>query len=235
MLAEEAHKKWLKTESGKAYNAKNLRYKKPALQLIQRDHIDDELYRIQEDCAEFGWLINDDDETLVSALEGDTGDLHEFRFSFSDLEAKCDSLAEALRVNMVTEHFDDFLVSVLGKSYSMVGFDSFQEDYYSLTQYERGLAEAESGKKIMRLTKQEMLSVAGQCMGIFWAFLDIRHSYDCLKSAFDVLKEDRLELMKIVESVSDRYEQLMEKERDYDFEKKYDTALSLLPDWIWIQ
>ncbi|MCL2358105.1 MAG: hypothetical protein FWC70_13295 [Defluviitaleaceae bacterium] len=217
-------------------NAKRLRYKRAALRLIQRESIYDELDDIAEKCSTMYWLIEgDEDEELTNALDGDTDDLHEFRFSFSDLEAKCYQLSEALRDTHITEHFDDFLVSALGKNYEMVGYDSFQEDYYRLTEYEPEFAEKESSKRLMRLTKSEVLAVAGQCIGIFWAFLDIRHSFDCLKSAFDTLKEDREELMSIAKSVEDRYEQLQGNLHDYELRHKFDSALSLLPDWIWVQ
>ncbi|MCL2215796.1 MAG: hypothetical protein FWB91_02120 [Defluviitaleaceae bacterium] len=217
-------------------NAKGLRYKRAALALVQREHICDELYEIQGKCSDMYWLIEgDENEELASALDGDTDDLHEFRFSFSDLEAKCESLHDALCDTHITEYFDDFLVGVLGKSYEMVGFDTFQEDYYSLVELEPAFAEKEAGKRLSRLTKNELLAAAGQCMGIFWAFLDIRHSFDCLKSAFDVLKEDREELMAIAKSIEDRYEQLQGDLYNYEFRSKFDSALSLLPAWIWVQ
>jgi len=230
----------------KQQNARNTRYKRPALALVQRDHIDIELNDIYSKCADMERLIDiDDDDSLIDALEGDSEELHEFRFAFSDLQAKCDSLSGALNDSYVTEHFDDFLVGALGRNYQMVGYDSFEEDYFGLTRFEKERAETESNKRLMRLTKQELVAISGQCMGIFWAFLDIRHQYDNLKSTFDLLKEDRAEMMAVVQSVLDAYEKLAasnDDKADYDGrageaheQSRFDSAVSWLPDWVWVQ
>jgi len=41
--------------------------------------------------------------------------------------------------------------------------------------------------------------------------------------------------MAVAKSIEDRYEQLQGNLYDYDLRYKFDSALSLLPEWIWVQ
>ena len=43
----------------------------------------------------------------------------------------------------------------------------------------------------MRLTKPEMIATIGQCVGVLLAFYDLRHQYDYLKAAMDVLRDKK--------------------------------------------
>jgi predicted nuclease with TOPRIM domain len=218
----------------RAYRAQNLRYKRAALSLIQRDRLEDELYEISSECSELEWAV-DDDETLIDVFDGDTDEIHEFRFMFSDLAYKCERLSDALRDGYVTEHFDDFFVGTLGSGYKMVGFDSAQEDYFNLTRFEAELAQTVSGKRIAALKKDEIIAVAGQCIGIMMSFLDIRHQYDCLKATFDALRDDRAELLKGVHTVEDAYQKWQEDPGNMKLERKYDDLLLRLPGRIWVE
>ena len=50
----------------------------------------------------------------------------------------------------------------------------YEEDYFSLTSYESGLAASEAGKRIMRMAKAEMITTIGQCMGVVISFLNVQ-------------------------------------------------------------
>ena len=217
----------------KAEKARNQRYKHAALALIQHDRLDDELYNIATECSDLEWTIGDD-ETLIDIFDGDTDEIHDFRLMFSDLSNKCELLQYRLGDNDVTEHFDDFFVGTLGKPYQMVGYDGMEEDYFSLTRYETEAAQRVSGKRLMALTKENLIAVAGQCFGVMMCFLDIRHSYECLKSTFDMLKDDRTELLKNVRTVEDAYEKTQDDPYNWDVRSEYDNLLSRLPDRVWV-
>ena len=118
----------------KAEKARNLRYRRPALAMIRRDSIVDELWEISEECESLEYAI-EDDEKLEEAFDGDSDEIHEFKMRFSDLTYRCDRLREALFENEVNEHFDDFFVGLLGRAYEVVGFDHFEEDYFNLTRF----------------------------------------------------------------------------------------------------
>ncbi len=214
--------------------ARQMRYRRAALSLVQRDRICDELYSISGECGDLEWAIADD-ETLIDIFDGDTDEISEFRMMFSDLSEKCERLDSQLREGYVTEHFDDFFVGLLGNAYSMVGYDSIEEDYFGLTQFEAELAQGVSGKRLTALSKDTLISVAGQCIGIMMCFLDIRHSYDCLKATFDALRDDMAELLKSVRTVEDAYNEWSNSSGLSEDVRKYNNVLSRLPDRVWIE
>ena len=204
------------------------------IKLLLHYSIEDELYEIASECNELEWAI-DDDETLIDVFDGDTDEIHEFRFMFSDLTAKCERLSEEIRDGYVTEHFDDFFVGALGSGYKTVGYDDVEEDYFNLTRFESELAQTVSGKRIAALKKDEIIAVAGQCIGIMMCFLDVRHQYACLKSTFDVLRDDRAELLKGVRTVEDVYQKWQANPDDTNIEREFDYLLSRLPGRAWIE
>jgi hypothetical protein len=218
----------------KAYKARQLRYRRAALAFIQHERLDDELYNIASECNDLEWAVADD-ETLLDVFDGDADEIHEFRMQFSDLSNNCERLLRQLRNEYVTEHFDDFFVGTLGSAYNIVGYDSFEEDYFNLTRYEAELAQSVSGKRLMGLTKEKIIATAGQCVGIMMCFLDIRHSYDCLKAVFDMLRDDRAELLKNVRSVEEAYQKTQDNPYDYDARAEYESLLSRLPDRVWVE
>lgn len=220
----------------KAERARNLRYKKAALSALSYDSMTDELYNIGSACGDIQYYMSDD-ESLVAALDGDEDDAFEFRMLFSDLSAKCDQLQEAVRDSDVRDHFDDFMVGILGNKYNTIGFDSQEEDYFNLTRFEGELAQTESGKRIMNLTKQNILSVAGQCFGTALAFLDVRYAYDYLKATFDILKDQNTAFLQIIKDIEAAYSDA-EAEGFSPYASKtriLERLLSELPDQTWIE
>ena len=236
--AQEYHKKWLKTEAGRIYKAKNDRYKRSALSMMQLEFIESELERISEECYEYECSILEDD-TLIDALDGETEDLYEYRFMFTDLAARCDSLGDALRSANVSRHFDDFFVGIIGNKFEIVGYDGFEEDYFSLTGYETEWAQNESAKRLMKLTKENLLSVCGQCFGIAVSVLDIRHTFECLTSALDLLKGSRTALLANIQNIETAYAAAEQHNfRTYghgsEATQHFNDLLWRLPDKVWV-
>ena len=135
----------------------------------------------------------------------------------------------------INEYYDDCTLALIGDRYEVVGFDSVEEDYYSLCRYEADLANTEAGKRIMRLTKSEMLSRIGQCMGLALAFLDLRQSYDYLKATMDILRDKNTSVLNVIKEINKLYE----NSQDY-FEKsansqEFQKLLDCLPEYIWLQ
>jgi hypothetical protein len=221
-------------ENKRAYKAKQLRHKRAALALIQRDRLCDELLNISTECSELEWAV-DDDETLFDVFDGDTDEIHEIRMMFSDLSNNCEKLEYQLRDEYVTEHFDDFFVGSLGSAYHMVGYDSMEEDYFNLTRYDAEAAQRVSGKRLKGLTKETLISVAGQCFGIMMCFLDIRHNYDCLKAVFELLRDERAELISNVSTVEYMYIKTQDDPYNYKIDITYESLLSRLPDRVWVE
>lgn len=221
----------------KAERTRNLRYKHPALATLGYDFISNELYEIGSAFADVQYFVEDDGETLLNALDGDDEAEWEFRMAFTDLQGKIQELDNAFRDSEVQEYFDDCTVGLIGNRYKVLGYDQLEEDYFSLTSYEQGLAATESGKRLMRRTKSEMIAIIGQCLGIVIAFLDIQQSYDYLKSTFEILKDENTSLLQIIKDIDAAYEAANEDEF-YEWNqttKHFDALIADLPDRIWIE
>lgn len=226
----------------KAKRTRNMRYKRPALASMGADFLRDELESIQEACSDIHWFIDQDDETLLNALDGEEEDAYEFRMAFSDLEAKADELCRRFYElgnygDAAWRIYDDCTVALIGNRYNLVGYEWQEEDYVSLTGYDRNLAFEEAGKRLMRLTKAEMLSTIGQCVGILVAFLDVRQSYDYLKATFDILRDVNTSLLDTIKAINEAYEaaEAVGFISWYEETKQFDRLLSNLPDRAWIE
>lgn len=225
-------------ENKKAEKAAMLRYKRPALASLGWDAITTELQEIQEACQDVQWFMEQEDETLLNALGDDEEAEWEFRMAFADLDGIAEELLSALSEWEIQEDYDDCTVALIGNRYDMVGFDSYQEDYYSLVGYDTKLAQTEAGKRLMRHTKAEIISTMGQCLGILIAFLDLRQKYDYLKSAIDVLRDENTSLLKLIKEIDAAYDAAEEKgfcHTWYPEVKRFDKLLEALPDRMWLE
>jgi len=59
----------------------------------------DELNDIQEACSDVHWFIDQDDDTLINALDGNDEQVWEFKMAFADLETRVYLLREAIAQN----------------------------------------------------------------------------------------------------------------------------------------
>lgn len=224
-------------QNTKAERAKNLRYKRPALASLGYDAIETELSEIQEACSDVHWFMDNDSDTLLNALDGDEDEVWEFKLAFSDLEYKAERLSEDITGWDVREDFDICTVALIGNRYRAVGYDAVEEDYFSLTSFEEGLAYTEAGKKLMRHTKQEMISKIGQSFGITLAFFDLRQSYDYLKVTFDILRDENTSLLQTLKSIQSAYDQAAKVEFQpwCEESKTLNALLNYLPERIWLE
>lgn len=225
-------------EDIKKQRAMALRYKRPALASCNYEYIDSELSEISEACDEIRYFVEQDEDTLLQALGDDEEAEWEFRMAFIDLSGSCEHLMSALwECCETTEDFNDCTVALVGSRYKLVGFDSYEEDYFSLTRYESGLAETEAGKRLMRKTKADMIASIGQAMGILLSFLDIRQKYDYLKAAIDVIRDENTSLLKQIKEIERLYEEAEEDDfRPWnDATKAFDRLLAALPDRMWVE
>lgn len=229
----------------KANRARNLRYKRPALASLGYDAILTELWDIREACNDIHWFIEQGDETLLNALDGNEEDEYEFRMAFSDLEAKVDALDEVLdhwrgwEEDRGERTYNDCTVALIGNRYRTIGYDVYKEDYYGLTAYEQDLAYTEAGKRLMRRTKADMISTIGQCLGVLLAFLDLRQQYDYLKATFDILRDENTSMLKTIKEINAAYEAIQAAEpwteSGREAIRRFDRLLDCLPDRAWIE
>lgn len=222
---------------GKAERTRALRYKRPALATMGFDAIFGELEEISEACSNVRYYIEQGDETLLNALGDDEEAEWEFRMAFCDLDGRAEQLMYALGECGNQREFDDCTVALIGNRYNAVGYDSEEEDYFALCSYEAGLAQSEAGKRLMRNTKADMLSIIGKSVGTLLAFYDLRQQYDYLRATMDILRDENTSLLKQIKEI-DRLYNAAEEEgfRPWcDTTRAFDRMLEALPDRMWVE
>jgi hypothetical protein len=223
-------------QEAKRRKARELRFKRPALASMGWEFLQGELDDIISACSDIRWA----EDVTGGVFDGDEDERLGFEMDFGDL---CDS-AERLQaaLEQLTDYgeepelYDDCTVALIGDRYRCLGFDEIEEDYFSLTAYEAELAKRESGKRLMRLTKEKMISTIGQCMGILLAFYDLRMRFDTMKAALGVLTETNLETLRAVNGIEDAYEAWNDDGAHPWGESFYalDRRLRELPEICWI-
>lgn len=212
--------------------ARNLRYKRAALDSIGWEDLTSELLDIEEACSDVRWYFDEDGDNLVAAMDGDEDEAYEFKMAFADLEASCEQLREIIGEEYgVEEYYNDCTVALIGNRYNVVGFDAVETDYFALCRYEADLAVTEAGKRVTRWTKTEMLAKIGQCMGIVMAFLDLRRSYDYLKATMDILRDQNASVLQTIKDIERAYDKMDADDDARDF----DRLCKSLPDRIWLE
>ena len=92
-----------------------------------------ELDDICDACDTIHWWTDQDDETLLNALDGDDEDVWEFKMAFAHLKARADELFETIYELCRYEDdfgqvYDDCTVALIGNRYQTIGYDWFEED-----------------------------------------------------------------------------------------------------------
>lgn len=100
----------------KAYKAKQLRYKKPIVRELNIDTIQSELWNMISACEDIHWYDNNE-ESLVNALDGDEDEAYEFKMAFSDLEAELEQFQADLESEYISDYFD-VLFPAVGAKYA---------------------------------------------------------------------------------------------------------------------
>lgn len=224
----------------KEQRTRALRYKRPALASMGYEWLDSELSEIEEACNDVAWYAQDDD-ALIAALDGNDEEAFEFRMMFSDLSSRCSALRSRLYElgrrdeEGTARTYNDCTVALIGNRYETIGFDTQEEDYYSLTGYDQELAYTEAGKRLMRHTKTEMISIIGQSVGILVAFLDLRHQYDYLKATMDVLRDGNQSILQGVKELEKLYEQAAGSRFSGEAGCRFDEMLWTVPERMWVE
>ena len=222
--------------------ARALRYKRPALATLGWETITSELQDIIDSCEEIRW-IEDSSDVTQEVMYGDEDEGCGFQLDFSQLAGDAERLQSAMWDAFGEESedgnttFDDCTVALLGNRFECIGFDSLENDYFGLTRYEADAAQKESAKRVMRMTKAEMISTIGQDLGLLLAFYDLRQRYDYAKAALATATEHNMETLRAVKAIEDAYEEWASEEFNSRYGKAWDRlerAANDLPDVFWI-
>ena len=228
-------------EETKRMKAKNLRYKKPIAKGLTLDDIREALWDIMDACADVQYYVDQDDETLVNALDGDEDDAFEFKMMFADLTAECEQMDRDLQETYIPEYFDLFFVAV-NKGGEMLGFDTYERDYFGLDGFEGELASKEAAKKMKRLTKDQLIEAAQVCFKVYQSFIGLQYRYDCIKAALDILRDENTGRLQMVRRIEEAYVRADEETDGFrwDFRggpalKELESLIGNLPQEAWVQ
>ena len=94
----------------------------------------------------------------------------------------------------------------------------------------------------MRLIDADALLACRQCFRVYQSYIGLRHRYDCLKAAIDILRDQNTGYLKMVRQIEDIYE-TAEKETDgfkdcfcnSDAMRNFDEIIKCIPPEAWIQ
>lgn len=233
----------------KAERSRNLRYKRPALAELGYEMIQAQLEEMRDECYEIHWAF-DDDETLVNAFDGNEEEAWEFKWMFSALEGEIERLIDAITDNFAfcdepETKFNDMSVALIGNRYNLVGWDDEEEDYFNLVGYDSELAFSEAGKRVMRLTKKEMLAQIGQTLGLILSYQNVSMKYEALKSTIDIFRDNNVGILQVVKDIEEAYRDMFEGKAyksgsnwwslDREAERRFDKLVDELPDRYWIE
>lgn len=229
-------------EETKRIKARQLRYKKPIVRNLNLDAIKEELFEVQGKCEDVHWYFDGDDDTLINALDGDEDEAYEFKMMFGDLCAECEKMYMDLNEEWVPDCFDLFFVAAgAGDSYGgILGYDSYDQDYFGISCGD-AFAEDEAKKQLKRMTKDDLIAATRQCFRVYQQFIALRHRYDCLKAAMDILRDQNTGYLQMVKQIEELYDKadadtLGFKYPTYGKEvDKLDMLLNNLPQEVWIQ
>lgn len=225
-------------EETKQKKARQLRYKKPIVKDLNLMNIKQELWDIQDECESVHWYFDTDEDTLINALDGNEDEAYEFKIMFADLCAECERMQDDLEEEWVPDCFDKFFVAIgAGEDYGgLLWYDAYEQDYFGLSCSD-AYAEDESKKALKRMTKDDLIAAARQCFRIYESFIALRHRYDCLKAAMDILRDQNTGYLQMVKQIEGVYEKA-EKEGFHKWNKttmELDRILNNLPQEAWIQ
>lgn len=155
-------------------------WKKSMLDHLNLDEIRDYLWEISDNGDMYGYD------------GGDEGYYQDYKDLFDDLSGMAYNLWETLDegYGSIDENWDDMTVALLGDTHTVLGFDTVENDYYHMVNgYEEDIAVEEAEKRIMRLTKQEIIKTFRRVLGTLLSLYDIKTAHDCLTSIVQELDE----------------------------------------------
>lgn len=225
-------------EEMKKNKARNLRYKKPIVKLLNLDYIQRNLWDMQEECEGIRWYTDSEDgeDSLINALDGDEDEAYEFKMAFADLCAECERMSEDLREEWVPECFDIFFVAAGAGDY--LGWDAYESDYFGIDCAD-SFAEDEAKKQLKRMTKDELIASVRQCFRVYQSYIGLRNRYDNLKSSIDILRNQNTGYLQVVKEIERLYETASKDywtRNEYSEEsREWERYTDALPQEAWIQ
>ena len=120
---------------------------------------------------------------------GDEGYYQDYKDEFDNLADGAYRLMEAIE-DVDPEAWNDMTVALLGDIYQVYGYDAAEYDYFKLANgYDEDFVVSESYKRLMRMTKDDLLSAFRRVLGVIISYADIKAAHDCLTSIVEELDD----------------------------------------------
>ena len=230
--------------------AEAIRYQKPITNDLNWEHITDRIYEISGECEDVRWM-SEDEEQLIDFLDGDEEKAFEYRFAFGSLAADCEQMIEDMeeirRYDFMSADISDdgaplfdLFFPAVGSSEEFYGYDQEIGDYFRLTSYQMDAAMNVAKKKLKRLTKDQLLDLAGMALNVARNYTSIEYRYNSLRECMDILKEKNDGMLRIVKGLEAAWENWCRKTDGgkypcYSAEDTFDKQLREMPDRLWIE
>lgn len=249
----------VEADRARAEKARQLRYQRPACMSLNWQRMREDLSEMSDDIGAATWM-DGKYELLSMAMDDSENELTvEFETAFGALQGELDKMYEDMRMiedydraqffgEKADDEYDDppkifdMFFPAIGLEDCMIGFDIEEHDYYGIECGMESYVKGEARKRLKRLTKDELLDLAGACMNVARQYMSLKARFDGLNASIDILKgrhEETLRMVKGIEELYDaaesrtegfRYNFLGNKELD-----KLDAALANLPDRFWVE
>lgn len=195
-------------------------WKKSMLEKLNLYDIRDQLQEIYENGDMYGYDYGE--------IEGY---YNEYKEQFDDLAALAYNLDEAMTEYDVEEHWNDMTVALLGQLYNVLGFDNQELDYFNLLNtFEEEWAQNEAVKRILQMTKKDMLMLFRKVLCTVILFYDIKAAHDCLTSIVEELDERAAIMKRKDDVVNQLYEDLTGKSAE-----QFDEIVKNMPQRMWVE
>lgn len=218
--------------------ARRLRNKKPVIPRLCLREVREWLDEAMTAAGEYTYADEETHDELVNALDGDEEEAHAYRMAFAGLSADCEQFYNDLEVEWVPKCFDDMLVAIASATEDVGWYDEDARDYYGLNDgWETESAILEARDRLKRLTKDELIDAARQCMRIALNFVAMQSRLDDLQAAAEIVRGLNGGLMRDVQTIEHLYEDMQSddwKKQD-EARRRFDQAVELLPPEIWVR
>lgn len=220
--------------------AKAMRYKHPVASCMSLEYIRSQLSEMLESMADAIWSM-DADRELIDVLTGDEEDAQELKMALIGLDADLERFGNDVFYDAwVPECFDELFPAVHagGSLGGYSGFDEYEDDYFGLEPFEYGIAEKTAEKKILRLTKSELLEAVGGCLKVYSSFVALKYRYDCLDASLQIIRGKNIGLLKLAESIDEQYGKAERESSHFQYNckevRELDGLVAQLPPECWL-
>ena len=228
-----------KAEELRREKARNLRFKRAIHADLNLQSISNELMDMQEKASDVLYWCEEDGSTQLDELIGDEEETFELRMAFSTLEGDCQQMLEDLDNEWVPEFFDDFFGAIGPGGSMMLGYDSYEGDYFGLDSgYESELAQKECAKRLMNHTKAEIIEAYSTCFRIAVNYMGLKSRYDGLKSYIDILNGANTGYLATVKRIEELHEKITAGGYYARYRKEaaeFEQLCNNMPPEVWLQ